>query len=672
MQPIVSDDVQCFKALITIHKVMRDGHPCALQATMREVPFLDSMTRNQYAGARGYQSLINAYTQFIKSKLEFHTFHPEFTANLDYEEYRALRKVDDPNEGYNTISELMTLQQKLDQLQRTVFSSFRASSNNECRIACLVPLVEESYGIFRFITSMLTAMHATVESHAALEPLRDRYVEQYRMLRQFYFECSNLRYLTSLITVPSLPATPPNFTTRNANSRSLEDLAPRERTPPPEDLWGSITSMTPEPDFTPQMYTQQPTEAESHQQMVMFQQQQHVIHNNQLENEMNILRQQNLQAQQLLAGYEGRVLELQAAVQRYQQQIGQYENQMMSMNSFDADRTRQDHEKDALIQSLQEQVAMWRTKYENIATMYAALRKEHLDLLTKHKEMQKMVESSSRLMQEKERTAAMLKAKSEELMMMTRERDNWKNESINAREAGQGQVAQLQREVQQHQGRILELSQSKGEETQNLIAQFNAEKQQFDARFSQQQQLLDAAKSDFRNSSSELERLRAEYAAKLEEIGILQSGLNQSLAALQQLQQRGSDKEADLLGKMDNLNIEHRSQMDKIMDSVLEDCKGKVRDALFELDSGAHPGNQSASPELVLTMIEKLTSISADFASSFTKHLVGGDQTGSQQAEAIKHSNNLVQVVSSLLHNVKGMAGRLAEDDALNEKIISA
>ena len=28
MQPILSDEIQCFKALICLHKVMRDGHPC--------------------------------------------------------------------------------------------------------------------------------------------------------------------------------------------------------------------------------------------------------------------------------------------------------------------------------------------------------------------------------------------------------------------------------------------------------------------------------------------------------------------------------------------------------------------------------------------------------------------------------------------------------------------
>lgn len=53
----------------------------------------------------------------------------------------------------------MTLQDHIDRFQKVVFASFRHHSNNECRIASLVPLVEESYGIYKFITSMLRAMH---------------------------------------------------------------------------------------------------------------------------------------------------------------------------------------------------------------------------------------------------------------------------------------------------------------------------------------------------------------------------------------------------------------------------------------------------------------------------------------------------------------------------------
>lgn len=60
---------------------------------------------------------------------------------------------------YETISDLMNLQDQIDRFQKVVFHHFRPTSNNECRIASLVPLVEESYGIYKFITSMMRAMY---------------------------------------------------------------------------------------------------------------------------------------------------------------------------------------------------------------------------------------------------------------------------------------------------------------------------------------------------------------------------------------------------------------------------------------------------------------------------------------------------------------------------------
>lgn len=38
----------------------------------------------------------------------------------------------------------------------------------------------------------------------ALEPLRERFSAQHHNLRKFYYECSNLKYLTGLINVPKL------------------------------------------------------------------------------------------------------------------------------------------------------------------------------------------------------------------------------------------------------------------------------------------------------------------------------------------------------------------------------------------------------------------------------------------------------------------------------------
>ena len=61
--------------------------------------------------------------------------------------------------SYETISDLMQLQDQIESFQKMVFSYFRVSANNECRISSLVPLVKESWGIYRFITSMLRAMY---------------------------------------------------------------------------------------------------------------------------------------------------------------------------------------------------------------------------------------------------------------------------------------------------------------------------------------------------------------------------------------------------------------------------------------------------------------------------------------------------------------------------------
>ncbi len=164
-QPILADEIQTFKALITVHKVLQEGHPITLREAMGNRQWLDSLSRGVSGeGLRGYAPLIKEYVYFLLAKLSFHQQHPEFNGTFEYEEYISLKSINDPNEGYETISDLMQLQDKIEQLQKLIFSHFRSGSNNECRISALVPLVHESYGIYKFITSMLRAMHTSQSS----------------------------------------------------------------------------------------------------------------------------------------------------------------------------------------------------------------------------------------------------------------------------------------------------------------------------------------------------------------------------------------------------------------------------------------------------------------------------------------------------------------------------
>ena len=161
-QPILADEVQTFKALITVHKVLQEGHPATLRDAMANRSWIDSLNRGMAGeGLRGYGPLIKEYVNFLLAKLTFHQQHPDFNGTFEYEEYISLKGINDPNEGYETISDLMMLQDRIEQFQKLIFSHFRSGGNNECRISALVPLVQESYGIYKFITSMLRAMHTS-------------------------------------------------------------------------------------------------------------------------------------------------------------------------------------------------------------------------------------------------------------------------------------------------------------------------------------------------------------------------------------------------------------------------------------------------------------------------------------------------------------------------------
>ena len=159
VQPVMADEIQTFKALITIHKVLQEGHPVVVREAQQNVNWVETLARGAGGGAgdgiRGYGPLIREYVFFLLAKLAFHRQHIEFNGLFEYEEYISLKSINDPNEGYETISDLMTLQDQIDTFQKLIFSHFTGGNNNECRIAALVPLVQESYGIYKFITSML-------------------------------------------------------------------------------------------------------------------------------------------------------------------------------------------------------------------------------------------------------------------------------------------------------------------------------------------------------------------------------------------------------------------------------------------------------------------------------------------------------------------------------------
>ncbi|KIL00973.1 hypothetical protein PAXRUDRAFT_820978 [Paxillus rubicundulus Ve08.2h10] len=686
VQPILSDEVQTFKALITVHKVLQEGHPNTIKEAHGQTGWLETCARTVATdGQRGYGALIRTYVQFILAKLRFHRLRPEFNGLFEYEEYISLKGIDDPNEGYETISDLMALQDQIESFQRMVFAHFGHSSNNDCRISSLVPLVKESWGIYRFITSMLRAMYRRTNDHEALEPLRQRFNSQHHNLRKFYYECSNLKYLTGLINVPKLGQEPPNL----LDTGNAPDLPARPKTsasaaPPPAPS-PDAAAITEQARMLKEYEDQQTAlraqrEAEERarqalevQQQREFEQRQHEQAERERLAQEQLLQQQmmqyNNQAAQQAGEFQRELLAMRGQYERDQLLLQQYDHRVKALEgeltAVTTNINAQVTSKDELIKQLQEQVTLWRNKYEALAKLYSQLRTEHLDMLAKFKQMQLKANSAQEAVDRMERMERDLKTKNLELADMIRERDRARFDVDRQKASHKDELDRLRREVGFANERAEDASRSKSSEVSGVLSKYNRQLNELEDSLRSKQIQIDDLLVKLNDASGDLERLREE---KDQEIMILQEGMDSTIQQLSEAQQHQGLTEEATDAQIDTLILDNRKKLNQIIDSILQGCVQKVDDAIYELESPTQAGNINSTPEYTLSMIEKALNNATDFATIFNLHL-GGD-VGGDYVDVIKGANEFAQVLSDVLINSKGIT-RLANDDDASDKIVA-
>ncbi|KAI9813153.1 MAG: sla2 Src-like adaptor 2 [Thelocarpon impressellum] len=704
VQPILADEVQTFKALITIHKVLQEGHPVTIREAQPNTAWLESLSRGVagegHRGAslqsplrRGYGPLIREYVYFLLAKLAFHREHPEFNGTFEYEEYISLKSINDPNEGYETIGDLMTLQDQIDSFEKLVFSHFRSGANNECRISALVPLVQESYGIYKFVTSMLRAMHTTTGDDDALEPLRARYDAQHYRLVKFYYECSNLRYLTSLIAVPQLPPEPPRLTD-DPDRPALPSRPARElETEPVDTPPRSVSAIDPEPmnDFWTQQQQQRQTQFEQEQERLRQQweqqQQQQQLQAQQAERdfqeqqrlqaEQQRLAQEQLAREQYNAQTQGRLAELErenlgarAQYERDRLLLEQYDRRVKSLETelgqLNATFGRQTASKDEQMRALQEQGNTWRAKYEALAKLYSQLRTEHLDLLQRFKAVQLKAASAQEAVDRREKLEREIKTKNLELADMIRERDRALHERDRAAGGRRDEMDRLGRELRLALDRADAAERAKGAEASALLAKYNREMADLEEALRGKSRALEEARDRGGDRDAELERSLRD---KEEELEIFKAGMDQTLLELNELRSAHRDTDTALDGQIDALLLDNVRRIDDIVDSVLQSGVQRVDDALYELDSTMQAGNQNASAAYVLSQVEKASASAMEFSTAFNNLIADGP--GATQAEIIRTVHVFAGSVADVLGNAKGLT-RLAADEREADRLVGA
>ncbi|KAL3472667.1 ANTH domain-containing protein [Aspergillus californicus] len=693
VQPVLADEVQTFKALITIHKVLQEGHPVVIREAQQHVNWVDSLMRGVGGdGIRGYGPLIREYVFYLESKLTFHRNHPEFNGLFEYEEYISLKTINDPNEGYETITDLMGLQDQIDAFQKLTFSHFQSGTNNECRISALVPLVQESYGIYKFITSMLRAMHTATGDADALSPLHGRYDAQHYRLVRFYYECSNLRYLTSLITIPKLPQDPPNLLTEDEDRPALPKRPTKEfevtPSPPPKpvatepepinDFWSTEARRQQEEFEAEQQRLQQQWEDQQRQQLLAQQQAQIDFEEQQrLQADQQRLAQEQLMRDQYQSQTQGQLADLQqenlnarAQYERDQLMLQQYDRRVKDleeqMNQLTSNLNLQNSSKDDQIRSLQEQVNTWRSKYEALAKLYSQLRQEHLDLLQTTKSLKLKAASAQEAIERREKLERELKTKNLELADMIRERDRALHDRDRLTGTNKDDLEKVKRELRFALERAENAERQKGTEISSLLSKYNREMADLEESLRNKTRALEeySTNNEMRRGDNDL--LLQEKETELE---AMQAAMDEALMELEELKLSQGDTDNALDTQIDHVLHGTVSKINDIIDSVLQTGVQRVDDALYELDSSMQAGNQNASPPYVLSQIEKASASATEFSTAFNNFIVDGPS--SPHAEIIRTVSTFSGAVSDVLSNTKGLT-RFANDDKSADHLINA
>ncbi|EMG47613.1 end4 Endocytosis protein end4 [Candida maltosa Xu316] len=687
IQPLQSNEVQLFKALIMIHKVLQEGHPNTLKDGYRNRDFIASLATVFPSHGSAYGRLINQYDKYILQKLDFHRNNPGFNGTFEYEEYISLRAVNDPNEGYEALLQLMDLQDSINDLQKLIFATINHSHNNLCKVSALVPLITESYGIYKFCISMLRAMYQQLGEDEALTGLVERFDAQHFMLRDFYTDSHAIKFLTSLITIPRLPNSAPNLKvsdegqpisrprsvtnrsdacTPQLSSEPTSNFEPPSHPPPPavDQLLTTQQTGYLYQQQQEQERIQQQLEMQRQQQLQQQQEQQRLFEQQQREQERRFMEEQQALQMQQTQQQQGRVSELehdllmfknqydndQQLLQQYDSRVKSLENEMSALNTT---ATQQIASKDEQIKNYDDQIANWTKKYESLAKLYSQLRQEHLNLLAKFKKIQQKISSAQESILKKEKLEKDLKAKNVELADLIRERDRARLELDRLRASKDQDIEKLEAEV-----RELNVSAQESGKLQNL---------NLSSIMSKHESELDKLKNQLAErelklgSLGDAEGLKNKLRETEMELQITNESLDNALAELHRTKQ---DQDDIINAQIDHVLLSNVEKFKNLIDIFLENSIKRVCDTKHELYSPVQAGNLNSSPEFVLSIIELCSDTATDFATTFNSYVAEDkNEDESSFSEIILSSSTLTTSINDLMLNAKGLSNSIPSED---------
>jgi hypothetical protein len=459
----------------------------------------------------------------------------------------------------------------------------------------------------------------------------------HKRLFKFYSDASQLRYITSLITIPKIPPNAPEVF-----DSSISGLPTRPREPTPEPI---VQHEEPEENQDSrimqwqQHLEQVQNEANMREQNLRYQLEQEKWSEVQtLQQELQHLRAMHSQASQHAQMHEGRVRELESSLAN------------VSLHAVEQES------RESYILQLEEQLRAIRTKYEQLAKLYATLRREHLELLSKLKEakdadkrqvdamreeLEKSRSEQRRVLQQSSEDRAQLQVTMQELSRL----ENSHRTSVEA----------VERELMQTKQSLDEMSRAKGAEWQNMVQKWEEERKLGENREKDLRAQVEKLSGELGSMNI---RVSSERRAREEDESVLQASVDQALLALAQAQKRESEANARLAQEVKGADDAWRTVVGRMFDGSFTSLQEKVTSAWQGAKSGVV---LNVSPAQVQQMMEKCEASLGNWRSHHQKlgHHPSGTQLGDAGPELIQSASAFCDDVCSL---VQGIAGVVKEE----------
>ncbi|XP_050073538.1 huntingtin-interacting protein 1 isoform X7 [Anopheles maculipalpis] len=671
-QPIQDNRIVAWKFCHLLHKILREGHPLCCQHSMRHRAMLLEAGKLWGHLNDGYGICIKHYTKLLVTKLEFHDRNPRVPGSLSLRQ-GDLEKIGegDINIYFQLAVEIFDYLDDIVALQATIFNSITTfcvssmTSAGQCRLAPLIPCIQDSNPLYDMLVRVMFKLHANLPSDL-LTGHRQRFNTLFHQLKSFYGQSRNLQYFVNLITVPKLPEAPPNFELQSdlGNYQTpvvvMPDSDPIDNEPEPpaiDNLIDTAEATPPIPELphsnnhhqqstAPVVPVAQVMELER-----LIQERDDLIRHLQMETQRlsNHLKAVSVEQRDVQCRMEDQIASLNAQLTQTQGELTnlRFQKEELELRAQTAPTLEQ------RAQAEEERAKASEEKFQKLKTMYTQIRDEHVNLLRqmkidqykivcykKHGEISRQLASSTKVAAEASKAKEELQCQLQELEQKQALVENALQQSVNENslkaQAKASQEAEFQRTHQEELLRFDSLQTEMDEKLTTLSAEKESlagEKQQtcqqllmLQSESSQKQADFESLEKDLKSvleqKDHELEELNAKYHELEEKYQSLDANMERLLSEkesvefdLQDLlhqQEQAEQKLQAALGQVATLEtalIDSKISGETALRTLLEACiKSSEKLTLRAIGENEMPG-AGGTPTYFLMIAEELQEV---------------------------------------------------------------